>query len=106
MDIQFEFEDGYQLTSFLNVLIEEQWILFCSNGNTLGLNAETIDEVKEIQKLSDQFVIKNFFQDISLPIDQKKISSFSIKESAELYLNFEEKLSLHLNDCEWRLEKK
>ena len=34
-----------------------------------------------------------------------EISSFSIKESAELYLNFEEKLSLHLNDCEWRLEK-
>ncbi len=104
MDIQFEFEDGYQLTSFFNVLIHEQWVLFCKNENTAGLVAETLGEVKQIQHLSSHFSIQNLFKDISLPIRQKRLIHFSLEE-AELYLHFEDDLTLCLDCCDWRIEK-
>ncbi len=100
MDVQFEFGDGYQLTSFMNVLINKQWILFCENGNNISLNAETLEEVKQIQKLSSHFEIK----DIILPINQKLVVD-CIVDRRELYLNFDNHLSLYLDGCTWRIEK-
>ncbi len=85
MDIQFEFEDGYQITSFFNLIIREQWLLFCNNGHIASLEAETLDQVKDIKNLSNHFEIQNLFKDISLPIDQKSLTHFSLKET-KLYL--------------------
>ena len=104
MDIQLEFEEGYQITSFLNVLIRKQWTLFCQNGDTAGLEAETLEQVKQIQKLSSHFDIQNLFKEISLPINQKYLTHFSIEET-DLHLHFESDLTLCLNRCIWRIEK-
>lgn len=104
MDIQFEFEDGYQLTSFLSVIINEQWTLFCSNQNVVGLKSETLEEVKQIQKLSSHFEVKDIYEDIVLPINQKQVVD-CIVDRRELYLNFDNHLSLYLDGCTWRIEK-
>jgi hypothetical protein len=104
MDIEFVFEGGYVLTSFLSILLREQWILFCKNNNTAGVKAETLDEVKQINQLSTHFDIQNLFKEISLPIDQKSVTHFSL-EKKELYLFFESNLTLCLDWCSWRIEK-
>jgi hypothetical protein len=104
MDIQFEFEDGYVLSSFFSILLQEQWTLFCSNGNNIGLDAETIEEVKQIQQLSNHFDIQNLFNDIILPINQKALTGFSL-EKMDLHLFFDNNLTLCLDGCSWRIEK-
>ncbi|MCH9634377.1 MAG: hypothetical protein S4CHLAM7_11250 [Chlamydiae bacterium] len=105
MDIQFEFEDGYVLTSFLSILLREQWTLFCENDNTAGLEAEHIDQVKQIRTLSSHFTIENLFKEIPLPINQKALTNFSL-EGTKLYLLFDGHLTLCLDRCSWRVEKK
>lgn len=104
MDIQFDFEDGYQLTCFLKTLLREQWLLFCSNDNTAGLESETKPQVQQVVALSEHFDIINPFQLINLPIDKKTVLGFSLEE-ASLYLDFEDDLSLYLERCAWRIEK-
>lgn len=104
MDIQFDFEDGYHLTCFLKTILRQQWVLFCSNDNTVGLESETKPQVQQIVGLSKHFDIVNPFQLINLPIDKKTVLGFSLEE-ASLYLDFEDDLSLYLECCAWRIEK-
>lgn len=104
MDIQFDFEDGYQLTSFLKRVLREQWVLFCSNGHTVGLESEKKSQIEQIVALSEYFDIVDLFQFIDLPIDQKKVWGFSLEEGS-LYLDFQDDLSLFLESCAWRIEK-
>lgn len=104
MDIQFEFENGFQLTSFFDALINEQWTIFCPNENIIGLEAETIEETNQIIKLSKNFKIKNDYKKKDLPIHYKVLLDWSLDET-DLFLNFEDGFTLSLDYCSWRIEK-
>lgn len=104
MDIQIDFEDGYQLTSFFNSISVDQWTLFASNENTIGVDNETKEEIQQIIELSKHFEIIELPQPISLPIDGKTFINF-ICDAYTLTLNFENNVSLVLDNCKWRIEQ-
>lgn len=104
MDLQIAFEGGFQINTFLDAVSEEQWVLLCSNRNTISVECETRTQLKKIQKLSASFDIKNSYQDIFPSINQKKLIEFTLAGTS-LCLILDEGLSLNLGACMWRLEK-
>lgn len=103
MDMQFNFSNGYQLTTFFNYYSEFQWTLFFPNEDSVSVNCGTQEELLQAISLSKKFNINDNYKAIELPNSLKKVTNLSFKK--DLILSFENNVFLNLNNCIWRLEK-
>lgn len=103
MDLQIDFENGYQLTTFFNSMSRADWVLFPLNENTIGIGSETEAEIQQTIELSKHFEIIEPYQLTSLAIDGKAVVSFEA-DGYLLTINFESDQSLLLYRPMWRIE--
>ena len=52
LDIEFDFENGYKLTTFFNWSEEDQWTIFLPNGANIGTDCSSQAKINEIQNIA------------------------------------------------------
>lgn len=68
LDMEFNFEDGYQLTTFFNWREENQWTIFLSNQTEIWVDCSNEEEIKKVQSLAEQCTIKESYKKLELPL--------------------------------------
>lgn len=104
LEIQFNFEDGYKLTTFFHKREENQWTIFLSNQTDIGIDCSTEEKIKEVQALAEHFEIKESFTELDVPLDIA-IKEITYNENDFPTFHCENEISVCLQYCSWRVEK-
>ena len=64
LDLEINFEDGYQVTTFVNRIEENQWVIFLSNDTEIVIDCSSQKAIESVQHLSKQIEIKNKYKNL------------------------------------------
>lgn len=104
LDIQLAFNDGYQITTFFSCSVEDQWTIFLPD-QTIGIDCASPKEIKDVQKLAEDFSIIENYKKLDIPLLDSVIVNITYDELQELTFHFENEFSINFIRCDWRLEK-
>jgi hypothetical protein len=105
LDVEFNFGDGYQITTFFNWMEEDQWTVFLPDDSNIGTDCSSEAALKNVQNHASQFCITEHYEKINTPIQEGVISEITFNENNLPVFHFKENFSLSLESCVWRLEK-
>ncbi len=104
LEVQFNFDEGYQLTTFFNGLREDQWTVFLPNLTNISIDCPELGDLNHIQKLSE-----------GLPIHEKEGKSVLLERGISLtkilysqdepILEFDHSILFNLGNSAWRIEQ-
>ena len=104
-DIEFNFEDGYQLSTFFNGLLEDQWTLFLPNQTEIFIDCSNKNKIHKVMDITNHLSIKNYFQPIEPSLNDIKVTNIIYDELDLRTIQCENDISIKLERCTWRLEK-
>jgi hypothetical protein len=105
LDVDFDFEDGYKITTFFNWSIEDQWFLFLPDKKEVVIDCSTKESIRSLQSLSKQISINDQFTKVSLSILEEKVSEISYNEDRVSKLILSNGFLVDLGTATWRLAK-
>lgn len=105
LDVEFNFEDGYQITTFFNWLMEDQWTVCLPNDLGIGIDCSTYEKIKQIQALAKHIPIIETYKKLDFLPPNITVTKIAYNEYDLPIFHFENGNSLHLEICTWRLEK-
>jgi len=105
LDAEFNFENGYQITTFFNWMEENQWTIFLPNNSEIYVDCPSKKEIENVQNIASQFQIKENYEELISPVQGKVIHEISYDKKTMPIFCFEDKFSIDLKTCAWRLEK-
>jgi len=105
LDAEFNFEDGYKLTTFFDWVDENQWTIFLPDDSNIEVDCSSEEAIKNVQSIAKHFVIKDTYKKQDLHIKEAVVVKFTFNEHNLPVFHFENNSSLHLEICAWRLEK-
>lgn len=105
LDVQFNFQDGYQLRTFYNWSEENQWTMFLPNETSIMVDCSTAEERKKTLALAKQISIVQEHNLLNLLQLNMIVSKISYNQYNLPVLHFENRLPIELLHCVWRLEK-
>lgn len=106
LDAEFNFEDGYQITTFFNWLEEDQWSLLLPDDSYIGVDCSSAEAIKNVQAMSKYFKIEENYEKVDSPFQATSVTNIAFNERNMPIIHFENDSSIHLEACAWRLEKK
>lgn len=105
LDLEINFEDGYQVTTFFNRIEENQWIIFLSNNTEIVIDCSSEKAIKSVQHLSKQIEIKNKYKKIDVSFLDTEVRELLFSEEGLSKIICTERFSIDLGLSAWRLEK-
>lgn len=105
LDIEFDFEDGYRISTFFNRFAEDQWLMFLPDKTELIIDCSSKQAIESVQYLSKQVEIKHKYKELELPILNTEVKDVVFGERALLQIICTEDFSVDLGLSAWRLEK-
>lgn len=104
LDLQIDFDGGYQLNSFLHCFEEDQWTIFMPNSEDLSLEVQSWGNLKIIQKIGKEFAVSQGYKPIETHLENPIIKTFDINEHNELRIVLGNDDILYLIYPIWRME--
>lgn len=104
LDVEFTFEDGYQITTFFNWMEEDQWTIFLPDDSNIGVDCSSKEAITQVQELATHFQIPNNYQKLDSPLKGKRMLSIINNKNDMPIFHFDEDYTLNLEACAWRLE--
>ena len=105
LDIEFNFEDGYQITTFFNWMEENQWTIFLSDNSNIGVDCSSEEALKNVHNISKHFKIEEKYKKMDLLLKRPAVINIAFNKWNLPMFHFENGASIHLEACAWRLEK-
>ncbi len=105
LDAEFNFEDGYQITTFFNWMEEDQWTIFLPDDSNIGVDCSSEAALKNVQDTASRLCIKEQYEKLNTPIQEGVINEVTFNEKNLPVFYFKDNFSLSLESCAWRLEK-
>ena len=105
LDVAFNFDDGYQITTFFNWFEEDQWLIFIPDGNNIVINCSNYEEIKNVRKIAKHFPFIENYKELNFPHDERVLTDITYKNNEHPIFNFENIFSIDLRFCDWRLER-
>ena len=105
LDVQFDFDEGYQITTFFNWLEEDQWTLFLPDQSNISVDLANDEEIGIIRNLSKQVSIVQNYERLDLLQRDITLTGVTYDELQRLTLHLENGFSIYFQNCTWRLEK-
>jgi len=105
LDVEFNFEDGYQISTFFNRITEDQWLIFLPNNSEMVIDCSTKEAIKSLQSLSKQININDPFTKVNLSILGEKVDEISYNEDKVSKLILSNDFLVDLGKAAWRLTK-
>jgi hypothetical protein len=104
LDAAFNFEEGYQLTTFFNWAEENQWRLCLPDETRIQVDCSSQEAIKNVQEIATRFTIHETYKKLDFP--QEEIAVIGITyDRYEPIFHFENQFLIVLENCTWRLEK-
>jgi hypothetical protein len=105
LDVEFNFEDGYQISTFFNRITEDQWLIFLPDKTEMIIDCSSEEAIKSIQHLSKQVEIKNKYKEVEYSFFCVEVIEFLFEEMEVSKIICTEGFSIDLRLSAWRLEK-
>jgi hypothetical protein len=105
LDVEFHFDDGYQITTFFNWLEENQWTLFLPDQTNISVNCSNYEEIENVQNTASDFLIIENYKKLNFPKNELVLTEITYDDHGQLICCFEDGCSINLENCTWRLEK-
>jgi hypothetical protein len=106
LDVEFNFEDEYQLTTFFNWAEEDQWTLFLPDQTNIGVDCSSPEAIKNVQEVAEHLPIaQTTHKKLELPNKDTFITDIDRNEHGLITLYFTNETSISLENCTWRIEK-
>lgn len=104
-DIDFTFEDGYQLTTFFNWVEENQWTVFLPDQTEISIDFSNKEVIKNIKEIADCLLIKENYKHLDLPIMDVVVRNINYDKADLPTIHLKNDIFISLEICTWRLEK-
>lgn len=105
LDVQFNFEDGYQITTFFNYFEEHQWLIFLPDKTEIVLDCPTKESIEYIQKLSKQLKYNDKYTKTDISLPEVVINDILCDEDTVSKFICANDFFIDLGLASWRLEK-
>jgi hypothetical protein len=108
LDVEFTFEDGYQLTTFFNWRVDDQWIVFLPKRfqlDTIGVECSDQEEIKKIQEISKNLLIIEKYKKIDFARLAIAVTAITYSPYEQPIIHFGNDFFIQFKHCTWRLEK-
>ena len=105
LDVEFNFEDGYQISTFFNRVTEDQWLIFLPDKTEVIVDCSSEKEIKSVQNLSKQIEVKNKYKELGFSFFDAEVKEILFGENELLKIICTESFSIDLGLSAWRLEK-
>jgi hypothetical protein len=105
LDIELNFDNGYQINTFFNYSAENQWLVFFPDDFEIVVDCSTKESIKFLQSLSKQINIKDRFIQKDLLIIEEKVNEISYSEGEILEMIMSNGFHIDLGGSAWRLVK-
>ena len=105
LDLEINFEDGYQVTTFFNRIEENQWLLFFPNNIEIVIDCSSEKAIESVQHLSKQIEIKNKYKKFDFLFVDSEVKELLFAENGLSKIIFTEDFSIDIGLSAWRLEK-
>jgi len=105
LDIEINFEDGFQVTTFFNQIEENQWLIFLPNKTELIIDCSSAIAIESVQHLSKQIEIESRYKKIDRSFLNAEVEKVLFKENEISKLICSNGISIDLGSSAWRLEK-
>lgn len=105
LDAEFDFEGGYQITTFFNWMEENQWTIFLSDNTNIGVDCSSIEVIQNIRDMSAHFQIEENYKILHALLKKTVIVDITFNKWNLPIFHFENDSSIHFEACAWRLEK-
>ena len=105
LDTAFNFEEGYQLTTFFNHVVEDQWTVFLPDGTNIGADCSNEEELKNGQTIAKQLVVTESYTKLEFPKNEVVVTKIKYNKDEQPTFHFDDNTSISFANCTWRLEK-
>ena len=105
LDVEFNFEDGYQVTTFFNWCADNQWTVFLSDQTNIRVDCLSHEDIKRVQNLAKHCSIMENYKKLDLLHQAGVITEITYDQMPQPTFHFENEFSIKLLNCAWRLEK-
>lgn len=105
LDVEFNFEDGYQISTFFNRVTEDQWLIFLPDKTEIVIDCSSEKAIKTVQCLSKQVEIQNKYKEVECSFPNVAVIEFSFEENEVLKIICTDGISIDIGLSAWRLEK-
>lgn len=104
LDMQINFEDGYQVTTFFNYIEKDQWLVFLPNETEIVLDCSSVELIKSVQNLSKDLKIKRKYKKTNSLFLDLKIEDILFNENEISKMVCSDNISIDLGLSSWRIE--
>lgn len=105
LDVEFNFEDGYQISTFFNRVNEDQWLIFLPNKTEIIIDCSSEKAIESVQTLSSQVKIKNKYKELELPFLNAEVKEILFEKNELSKIICTNEFSFDLGLSAWRLQK-
>lgn len=105
LDVEFNFADGYKVTTFFNRASENQWLMFLPGDSEIVIDCSTKESISSLRSLSKQIEVKCKYKKLDLLLSEAAVNEIFYAENKILKLVFANSFSIDLGSAGWRLEK-
>ena len=102
LDAEFNFEDGYQITTFFNWMEEDQWTIFLPDDSNIGVDCSNQTALKNVQCTASHLCIRDHYVKLCTPIEGGVVHKITFNKKNLPVFHFKEKLLAKLRI--WRME--
>lgn len=105
LDVVFNFDEGYQITTFFNWMEEDQWTIFLPDKTNIGIDLSNYEEIQSVRENAKCFPVIEYYKELNYPHEERVITDITYKNNEHPIFNFESKFYIDLRFCDWRIEK-
>ena len=105
LDIEFNFDDDYQITTFFNWSEENQWTVFLPDQTNVGVDCSDQDTIQNVQEIATHLPIIDTYKKLDFPPKEIVLNGITYNKYDLPTFHFENDISINLENCTWRLEK-
>jgi hypothetical protein len=105
LDLEINFEDGYQVTTCFNYIEENQSMIFLSNDTEIVIDCSSQEAIESIQQLSKQIEIRNKYKNLEFSFLDAQVKELLFDGNVLSKIVCTEGFSIDLGLSAWRLEK-
>ena len=105
LDVEFNFEDGYQISTFFNRVTEDQWLIFLPDKIEMIVDCSSDKAIKSVQQLSKQVEVQNKYKEVEYSFFNVVLIEFLFEKTEVSKIICTEGFLIDLGLSAWRIEK-
>ncbi|MEI8301491.1 MAG: hypothetical protein WCG10_07800, partial [Chlamydiota bacterium] len=77
LDVEFNFTDGYQLTTFFNWAEEDQWVILLPDKSSINIDCSSVEALKQVQEIAKHLPIIEPYKKMEFPEDDLLVTDIT-----------------------------